>query len=274
MSEHRSPIHRASLAMLAGLLLLGALPATVALAATNDDRASAVVVDTLPFFDTQDTTTATTALDDPDCHGNGPTVWYEFQSATTIDVVATTEESNYDTTLSVYVEESGALTQVACNDDHISVQAALGWTAEAGVTYLVMVGAFASGPGGELSFIMYEGVLQPPFEPIDVSLDILGAARERSGQVTVELSITCSESAEAIVFPHARQRAGRVYVDGYGFAHVVCGPDPVIVSATTDWVTGVFVSGPATIGAYAEAWNDTGYGFAATEETVRLRMAR
>jgi hypothetical protein len=40
----------------------------------NDDFDNAVAIEALPFEDTQNTVTATTAPDDPECAGNGHTV--------------------------------------------------------------------------------------------------------------------------------------------------------------------------------------------------------
>src|SRR6266542_399336 len=85
---------------------------------TNDDFDSATVVtEPLPFTDSVATADATTAADDPQCLGNGHTVWYTYTPGADGWVNANTFGSNYDTTLSVYTGARGALTQVTCNDD-------------------------------------------------------------------------------------------------------------------------------------------------------------
>jgi hypothetical protein len=60
----------------AALLLSGA--ADVRAQRANDDIANATPITSLPFDDSLNTTAATMAPDDPDCFGNGPTVWYTF----------------------------------------------------------------------------------------------------------------------------------------------------------------------------------------------------
>jgi hypothetical protein len=94
------------------LLLLSAAVAHAAPA--NDDIASATVIPGLPFADDPlDTTEATTAPDDPDCVGNGPTVWYAFTPAADVSVLVNTFGSDYDTTLSAYTDSPSSLTQIA-----------------------------------------------------------------------------------------------------------------------------------------------------------------
>jgi hypothetical protein len=119
---------------------------------SNDDFANALVIPALPFSDSADTTNATTAEDDPDCFGRGPTVWYEFTPEGDVLVSADTIGSDYDTTLSVYTGSRGALAQIACNDDAVDLQSVVQFEAAAGETYFFMVGAFGSKLGGRLVF--------------------------------------------------------------------------------------------------------------------------
>jgi len=117
----------------------------------NDDFANAVSVGALPFSDTRDTSTATSALDDPvDCYNNG-SVWYQFTPSgnTTITAMANTFGSDYDTTLAVYTGSRGALELIpgGCNDDFSSLQSRVVFNATGGTTYYFMVG-FCCGNGG------------------------------------------------------------------------------------------------------------------------------
>jgi hypothetical protein len=275
MSAPRTAL-RSLVAILAALMVLAALPGTTVLAAaSNDERANAIIVAPLPFVDAQDTSDATTAADDPDCFGNGPTVWYRFDTTETVDVIANTFGSDYDTTLSVYVDEGGDLLQLACNDDWEALQSQVGWTAQPGVTYWIMVGAYGSGFGGNLLFSMDEGVLPPPPEPVQVTLDILAATLHRSSNhVTVDVSVTCSEPGFGYIGVSVRQRAGRTYVDGYGFSFFECGTDATTTSVTTSYETGIFAGGSVDIVAFADVETGTGYGFGFAEATLRVQMSR
>lgn len=271
MDAQRSQTRRAGSATLAALVLLLALPATAVLAVTNDERTSATVVTSLPFVDEQDTSTATTAVDDPDCAGNGATVWYRLDATATMDLVADTFGSEYDTTLSVYVEDGGELIQVACNDDAGSLQSRVGWTAEAGTTYLIMVGAFGDGSGGHMVLTIAEGTFVPP----EVTVDIVGATLNRTtGDVTVELSVTCSEPGFAFIESRIQQRAGRTYVTGFAFSGGPCDTEPSLLTATTQTRDGIYAGGNVDVIAAVDADLPSGAAFAFVEETVRLKMTR
>jgi hypothetical protein len=133
--------------LLAGVLLLfGGVTAQTP--PPNDDIANATVITALPFTDGPiDTTAATTELNDPDCFGNGLTVWYVFTPSEDVVILADPQaNSNYDTTLSVYTGSPGALTQIACSDDRVIFEAT------AGTTYYFMVGNFFFNSSGTLIF--------------------------------------------------------------------------------------------------------------------------
>lgn len=126
-------------------------------APANDDFANAVVVTKVPFTRTVNTSEATTAADDPipSCAegGQGPTVWFAFTPRTSKRIEANTFGSDYDTDLVVYTGTRGNLAEITCNDDAGNgVQSKVVFDAVAGTTYFIMVGAFASGPGGNLVF--------------------------------------------------------------------------------------------------------------------------
>lgn len=270
---------RSLVALFIGVMLVAALPTTV-LAATGDNRTDATVVAVLPYVDGQNTSDATTAVDDPECAGNGHTVWYRYDAAEALDLQANTFGSDYDTTLSVYVDDgAGGLIQLACNDDWNSLQSQVFWTSEPGVSYWLMVGAFADSPGGNLAFGMGVGTGPPPPpepEPIAVSIDVLGVTLNRTtGHLTVDLSVTCSQEGEGYVFAEIRQRFGRSYLYAYGDAPILCGPEATLASLTTFHESGVFSGGSVLVRGGSEVVNEEGgYGFGEFEETVRARMVR
>lgn len=93
-------------------LVMALLVASPAGADANDDRADATVVsEPLPFTDSLDASTATGDATDPGCFAApgdpaNPTVWYSYTPSSDGIVQANTFGSNYDTTLSAYVEST------------------------------------------------------------------------------------------------------------------------------------------------------------------------
>lgn len=248
------------------VLSLGATPAS-AQPPANDDVGAATVVTGLPFVDSVDTTEATTAPDDPDCSGQGPTVWYSFTPSEDGFVEANTFGSNYDTTLSVYRDGS----QLACNDDAGgSLQSRVVFEAEGGGTYLVMVGAFADGPGGDLEFEMREA--SPPGPPLELDLAVDPVGRFRRGVPTISATLTCSRPAHVYLDAFLRQRAGRVDIFAFGFTEFSC-EGTTRVHLTLDDPSGRFAGGKAQVEAFAFAY-DSGtdeYVDAFDIRAIRLR---
>ena len=100
----------------------------------NDNFANAINITQLSFFDTQDSSAATTETSDPvpSCvtqfttaqgntggHPNGlyNTVWYKFTPQFSGPLAVDTSGSSFDTVLSVWTGSPGNFTQIACNDD-------------------------------------------------------------------------------------------------------------------------------------------------------------
>jgi hypothetical protein len=136
---------------------MGALPVGSASAPANDDFDNAIVVTHPGFTSSVNTTDATTAADDPvpSCAngGQGPTVWYAYTPSSGKRIEINTVGSDYDTDLAIYTGSRGDLTEVLCNDDAgDGVQSKVVLDAVARETYYIMVGAFASGSGGNLVF--------------------------------------------------------------------------------------------------------------------------
>lgn len=87
----------------------------------NDDFDHAIVIASLPYSNTQDTTGASQALDEPSptC---GPddlttTVWYRYTASADGTVRFETTGSTYDTVMVIATGTRGDLTTVACSDD-------------------------------------------------------------------------------------------------------------------------------------------------------------
>jgi hypothetical protein len=81
----------------------------------------------------------------------GHTVWYTV-AGTGGEIAIDTAGSEFDTVLGVYTRDGSGFTQVACVDDVFSeeggsLQAALTFASEAGVTYFVQAGGYAESSG-------------------------------------------------------------------------------------------------------------------------------
>jgi hypothetical protein len=129
----------------------------------NDDFDAATGVGALPFHETLDAGSATSAADDPpsSCGGTGPSVWYDFTPASTGRYAISTQDSNYDTLVTVYTGSRGELSEIACNDNYEpigSYQARLRFDGEAGITYHVNVTL-------GLGFVPRAGILVIAVEP-------------------------------------------------------------------------------------------------------------
>jgi hypothetical protein len=184
----------------------------------NDDFDAATLIPALPFTDSEDTTEATVAADDPDCFGNDHSVWYEFTPSEDLTVVATTSGSDYDTTLSAYTGTRGSLNQVACNDDSGGLQSRIQFGASAGTTYWLMAAAFDGAPGGQLVLTFAE--LPPPLA-LGLSIGSTGTVN-RSGVATIHGTVTCSRPVQVDLVGSLRQAQRRSVSLGYSSTHVSC----------------------------------------------------
>ena len=227
--QYRTP------ALLAALALLGW--ATGASAQPVNDACSAATNATpIPFSQVVDTTTATTAVDDPNqsC-GSGATpknsasVWYRFTAPSNGTVTANSNGSNYDTVISAFTGTCGVgLTEVACNDDlPPDPTSTVSFQVTGGTTYLFEVTRFGSGAGGMLHFALAFGA--PPANdscampavigvlPFTVAdLNTIGAtSAEDDPEQSCSLSNVVTNSA-SVWYQLTAQAAGTVSVDTFG----------------------------------------------------------
>ena len=258
------------------VVILAAAPAAAAPPA-NDDFDQATRILTIPFTTTLNTVEATAAADDPGCtFGPTPTVWYTFTPSVNMRIRASTSGSDYDTVLCVFTGTRATLTDVAGNDDTPSdVQALVDFDAMAGETYFFLVGTTTGkttgSPGGNLVFTVDTA---PPPLTIKLRVDEAGSF-DRDGNVTLRGVVTCSRSVFVDLSGRARQRAGRLLVDGAGFATIPCdGPTPWQVTLSSARV--LFKGGPVLTFVLAQAF-DFETDELAIDQTlavVRLRGSR
>ncbi len=271
----------AVLAVVAGVLAIA--PSALAQPPSNDDIGTATeVLEPLPYQDTVETTEATGAPTDPGCASepgdlDNPTVWYTYTPGADGPVQAHTFGSDYDTTLSAYIDDGGGgLIQLGCNDDTGGLQSSLVLDLGAGVPVFFMVGTFDGipfGPGEVGNLVFTVG---PPAPPLDVTLSVdpIGRVTPRTGVATITGTVTCSAPATVDMFGELRQRAGRSIIVGSGFEFFEnCdGETPFTLVIPGD--TGLFAAGRAEILLFAFGFSPSGEDFEVFEGTVRLRGGR
>lgn len=134
----------------------------------HDQIAQARLISSLPYQDSDDTSTATTSGNDPifpcgSTNQGGASVWYKYTPSTTINLVAHTHGSNYDTMLAVWTGTPGNLTNVACSDDsnspNYSAQSEVRFTGHAGTLYYLEIASYNGIPGGNLVFTLLQSDL-------------------------------------------------------------------------------------------------------------------
>jgi hypothetical protein len=154
------------LVALVALALLGfGSPIASAAPPSNDDIDAVIGISSFPFNGTSSTVDATVAPNDPfACGAPAATVWYSITSPSSAVINISTNGSDYNTLVSVFSGSPGNLSTVTCGSFGTS------FSASAGQTYLVMIGAAGSfgpypGPanGGTLALNV---TATPPPSPI------------------------------------------------------------------------------------------------------------
>jgi len=238
---------------------------------SNDDISNATTFSTLPFSDGPiDTTSATTAADDPSCAGNGHSVWYAFTLSSDVTVEIDTFNSDYDTTLSAYTGSPGNLTQIACNDDAgDGVQSAIVFDAMGGTTYFIMAASFFDSPGGTL--FLHADVPPPPLH-IGLTVSSTGLVNPKTGVATVSGTITCNNDARYFIASELDQRIGRQILRGFFGIDDVCTAPSSGWSAQVTAENGLYVAGRAVVSAFARASDGFTEDFASVGPvTIALR---
>jgi len=265
----KRPISATGVALL--LTLIVAAPALAA-APGNDTYAGAVVIGSLPYSDTVDTTEATTDADDQEVNVNcgapatDASVWYEFTSAADIGVVIDVSGSDYTAGVAVVTGSPGSFELITCGPN------AVGFFAEAGVTYRIL--AFddqldGGGNGGTLEIVVMEA---PPAPEIDVTVDPVGSFDPRTGSATITGTVTCEGEVEfAFVEVELSQRVGRFIIRGFGGSEVTCDGTTQEWSVEVFGENGLFKGGKAVSVTFAVACGTFDCGIDFEETIVRLR---
>lgn len=247
----------------------------------NDEIDDAVVVPSVPFSYSQQTTTATPAPDDPFCGSSTNTVWFAFTPSATQRIEFNTVGSSYYATLSAFTGARGNLSSVACSE---------GWPtrirfdAVAGTTYYVMAGAAAwiVPPGGALQLNVAEA--PPPFS-MGFTVEPFSRVDPSTGIVTVLGTVTCSSQSFVYISGQIRQERADRAANAYWGAYVPCdGTTPFVAGAT--YLSNpalfhgrsamLFAGGKATVSGTAQAYDpvEGTWLTRSLAETIQLRGAK
>jgi hypothetical protein len=185
-------------------------------APSNDAFNSATLINAspaaLPFFDAQNTASATTEAGEPTAFTGFPegpcddagqierTVWYRFSPTNTFRMAIDATASDFDTVIRVFSGTSlTGLTGVACNDQFNNTdQSRVSFTAVAGTQYRVQIGGFF-GDSGNLAVSLsadndsFSGAINVPSVPAQYFIDTTNAGVE-----TGENTLNCSNTASTI----------------------------------------------------------------------------
>lgn len=212
--------------------IVATFPAIEALAQppSNDTRAGAVLVTSVPFLYEEDTSEAT-ASGPKFCSNNG-SVFFKLQATTDQDLQVDTFGSGYDTVLAVFTNTAGVIDEIGCSDDAVDLTSVVRFHADAGTTYVFMVGFCCgngqSGGGGNLTF----AVSQTPTTPIEFTANV-GAhgTVDPDGIARIRGRVECSQRGVAFIDGTVRQRRGDLFVARGSFStRVACDP-----GASTPW---------------------------------------
>ena len=172
-------------------------------APVNNAIGHAVVIGSVPYNNTLDTSGSTTKASDPtNCHNNG-SVWYRHTAQATGDLIVDTVSSGYDTTLGVYSGSPGSLALVDCNDDGWDVASVVNFRAVAGTTYFFMVGeCCGNGQVGGGPLVLH--LRTAPTATVRNSAS--GSVSQLSGDATVGGMVQCDRNLSGFIQGSLSQR--------------------------------------------------------------------
>jgi hypothetical protein len=229
----------------------------------NDDFDGATVISALPFQDEANTLAATRANDDPSCDTYDDTVWYAYTSPIDQTLVASTEGSDYETTVSAYTGPAPFPEPLVCAFGDLVLEA------QAGVTYFFMVNGRQG--GGRLEFSV------APYRPLAIGLTLEPSASldPRQGEVTLSGVVTCSHPSQVSLDLVLTQAAGR-WPDRAGVTIEVACVAATRWSASLTAAGGRIRPGVAALAAEVRAHDQlTGQPVAATAtETIAIEVMR
>ena len=255
--------------ILATMLTLGLAVPVLAAAPINDTYAGRTVIGSIPFSEALNTTEATTDADDVEINSQcgapatDASVWYELSLPSDSSVLVDVSGSDYSAGVAVATGTPGSFSVVNC------AQGGVAFEALANETYAIL--AFddqldGAGFGGTLTIVVDEA---PPPPTLDVTINPTGTFT-KSGSATVSGTVLCDGGDFAFVDVQLRQRAGRVFIDGFGGVDVAC--DGTLQPWTVEVIgNGLYKGGKALAFAFAFSCNAFTCAEDFAERSISLR---
>lgn len=172
----------------------------------NDAVANAVTITSLPFNQTLETGGATLGAEDPGfCNviidALVSSVWYAYTPTDTTRVTIDTTGSEYNPRIAVFSRRSGGMEPVAPGRCQF---VRMGFTAIAGTTYYMMIGAGSRNPGGRLDL----SITGQPLPQLDLSVAPDAALDPPTGGAVVHGTVTCTVPAAIRLTGTLEQKSG------------------------------------------------------------------
>ena len=238
-TAERMPMTAGSIGRVRRRLLLLILVAAAMLAGTPAwaDTATATPINSVPYSDSIDFSTASADTDATDCTYGMATVWYTYTSPSDQALVANASTTTHSH-VSILTGSPGSLTALVC-DAHppARIEVASGQT-----VYLAVVDI--DGSGGSDTFTLE--VAPPPFE-VAVTLDGLAKLGSAPGTAIVSGTATCNTDAEIYISGNLRQKQGLNLVRGEFGVYSPCSSDPISWTTSVDGGSRVFLTKSATL---------------------------
>jgi|FLYL01.1.fsa_nt_gi hypothetical protein len=198
-----------------GLTFGPALP-TLADPPSNDTFAGATLIGELPFEEIVDTSEATTDEIDAELNAScgapatDASVWYSLTLDQATPVLVDVSASGYSAGVIVAAGEPGSFEVVSCEPGVV------GFFAEAGVTYSILVFDDQLDGGGNGGTLHISVVVPPPPPEIQLTVDPAGRFDPQTGNALLSGTFTCvGEAAFVELFGDVSQRAGRAIIRGF-----------------------------------------------------------
>jgi hypothetical protein len=258
--------------LVALFLIASASPVLAQPPAANDDYDDRIVISSIPFSDTVDTTKAGTDADDDELNlqcgapETDASVWYEYTATSDGSVGVDVSGSTYSAGVIVATGSPGSFSVITCGPGFVA------FGTVSGETYTIL--AFddqddGEGNGGTLQIVVDVG---PPPTEVDVTVDPTGSFDSRTGSATISGTVTCTGQVDfAFLDVEVRQRVGRFVISGFGSTDFTCDGTTQSWSVEVFSSNGVFKGGQAVTVTFAVACGPIDCAFDEQQTTVRLR---
>lgn len=263
-------------AFAAASLFVGALSSgSVAAAPPSNDVFGGATNASLGFFETLDTTDATTDADDQEANtfcgapATDASVWYAFTPTSDSGVIVDVSGSDYSAGVIVVSGAPGAFDLVTCGPG------AVVFFAGAGTNYYVLAFDDQFDGGGNGGSLQISFNVAPPPPTVDVTVDPTGRFN-KDGTATLSGTFTCADADFVEIFGDVSQAVGRFTIRGFFgfFASGSCDGTPQHWTADVFADNGTFKGGRSLAVTFSFACGPVQCADGFGSQTVQLKGGR